>query len=95
MNKLLENKIDNLISAKQDARSITKDAKHLDYPVTDIVVKLSSLADEHGLTNEMEELLDSVRESSNKLQSAFFQCEEVFTEAIRDTETTLEELEAV
>ena len=33
----------------EQARSITKEAKYLTYPITDIVVKLSSLADEHGL----------------------------------------------
>ena len=34
----------------------TKEAKYLTYPITEIVVKLSSLADEHGLEKEMDML---------------------------------------
>ena len=62
----------------EQARSITKEAKYLCYPVTDITVKLSSLADEHGLEKEMEDALDEVRKAQNKLESAIFSCEGVF-----------------
>lgn len=62
----------------EQARSITKEAKYLCYPVTDITVKLSSLADEHGLEKEMEYALDEVRVAQNKLESAIFRCEDVF-----------------
>ena len=62
----------------EQARSITKEAKYLCYPVTDITVKLSSLADEHGLVKEMEDALDEVRKAQNKLESAIFSCEGVF-----------------
>jgi hypothetical protein len=65
---------------KEQARSITKKAKYLCYPVTDITVKLSSLADEHGLEKEMDYALDEVREAQNKLESAIFRCEDVFYE---------------
>ena len=61
----------------EQARSITKEAKYLCYPVTDITVKLSSLADEHGLVKEMEDALDEVRKAQNKLESAIFSCEGV------------------
>ena len=64
----------------EQARSITKEAKYLCYPVTDITVKLSSLADEHGLEKEMEYALDEVREAQRKLESGFFRCEDVFYE---------------
>ena len=64
----------------EQARSITKEAKYLCYPVTDITVKLSSLADEHGLEKEMDYALDEVREAQRKLESAFFRCEDVFYE---------------
>ena len=67
-------------SAQHEARGITKDAKYLCYPITDIAVKLSSLADEHGLEKEMEYALDEVREAQRKLESAFFRCEDVFYE---------------
>ena len=65
---------------KEHARSITKEAKYLTYPITDIAVKLSSLADEHGLEKEMDYALDEVREAQRKLESAFFRCEDVFYE---------------
>ena len=66
------------VMIKEQARSITKEAKYLCYPVTDITVKLSSLADEHGLEKEMEYALDEVRVAQNKLESAIFRCEDVF-----------------
>ena len=62
----------------EQARSITKEAKYLSNPITDILVKLSSLADEHGLESEMEDALDEVREAQRKLESAFYRCEDVF-----------------
>ena len=68
------------VMIKEQARSITKEAKYLCYPVTDITVKLSSLADEHGLEKEMEYALDEVRVAQNKLESAIFRCEDVFYE---------------
>ena len=63
---------------KEQARSITKEAKYLCYPVTDITVKLSSLADEHGLESEMEDALDEVNQALRKLESAIFRCDDVF-----------------
>ena len=62
----------------EQARSITKEAKYLTYPITEIIVKLSSLADEHGLEKEMEFALDGVREAQRMLECAFFSCEDVF-----------------
>ena len=62
----------------EQARSITKEAKYLCYPVTDITVKLSSLADEHGLESEMEDAIGEVLEAQRKLESAIFSCEGVF-----------------
>jgi hypothetical protein len=66
------------VMIKEQARSITKEAKYLCYPITDITVKLSSLADEYGLEKEMEDALDEVREAQRKLESAFYRCEDVF-----------------
>ena len=64
----------------EQVRSITKKAKYLCYPITDITVELSSLADKHDLEKEMEYALDEVREAQRKLESAFFRCEDVFYE---------------
>ena len=49
-----ESIMDNLQIAVSQSRGITKDAKYLCYPIVDIKVKLSSLAEEHGLEDEME-----------------------------------------
>ena len=76
----------------EQARSITKKAKYLSNPITDISVKLSSLADEYGLEKEMEYALDEVREAQRKLESAFYRCEEVFADAIRELESELCEI---
>jgi len=81
--------IDNLKIALSTAIEITKEAKGLSYPVVDIQVKLSNLAEKHGLEEEMEYCLDHVNEQSNKLQSAFFECESVFEEAISELELSL------
>ena len=63
----------------EQARRITKRAKYLGYPVSDITVELSSLADEHGLESEMEDALDEVNRALRKLESAIFRCDDVFS----------------
>ena len=82
-------KIDNLKIALSTAIEINKEAKGLSYPIVDIQVKLTGLAEEHGLEDEMEYYLDQVNEQSNKLQSAFFECESVFEDAISELELSL------
>ena len=64
----------------EQVRSITKKAKYLCYPITDITVELSSLADEHGLESEIEDALDEVNQALRKLESAIFRCDDVFYE---------------
>ena len=56
----LENQIARIQDAESEARGITHNAKHLCYPISDISVKLSSLADECGLEEDMEESLKEV-----------------------------------
>ena len=82
-------KIDNLKIALSTAIEINKEAKGLSYPIVDIQVKLTGLAEEHGLEDEMEYYLDQVNEQSNKLQSAFFECESVSEDAISELELSL------
>jgi len=88
----LENQIARIQDAESEARGITHNAKHLCYPISDISVKLSSLARECGLEEEMEDYLDEVRQIQNKLESAFYRCEEVFADAIRELESELCEI---
>jgi len=78
--------IDNLKIALSTAIEITKEAKGLSYPIVDIQVKLSGLAEKHGLEEEMEYYLDQVNEASRELESRFYECESVFEEAISDLE---------
>ena len=85
----LENQIARIQDAESEARGITHDAKNLGYPISDIFVKLSSLARECGLEEEMEDYLDEVRQIQNKLESAFYGCEEVFSNRISSLECEL------
>ena len=87
-----ESIMDNLEIAVSQSQGITKDAKYLCYPITDIVVKLSSLAEEHGLEDEMEVYLEEVSKVSNDLESAFYSCEAVFKDKLRELEYEEEEL---
>ena len=98
MNENYENKLEELErveSAELVARGVTKEAKYLCYPITDITSRLRSLANECGLEVEedMEDYLDDVREAENKLESAFFRCEEVFADKVRDLENELQDIE--
>ena len=81
--------IDNLKIALSTAIDITKEAKGLSYPIVDIQVKLSGLAEKHGLEEEMEYYLDQVNEASRELESKFFECESVFKDAISELELSL------
>ena len=95
MNEQYENKLEELESvenAEIEARSITKEAKYLCYPISEIAGKLSSLADEHGI-EDIESYLDDVSEAERKLESAFYRCEEVFADRRRALEEELYELE--
>ena len=98
MNEQYENKIeemDRVESAELVARGITKGAKYLCYPIGDVSSQLRSLANECGLEVEedMEDYLDDVREAENKLESAFFRCEEVFSNRISSLECELLDME--
>jgi len=96
MNEQYENKIeemDRVESAELVARGITKGAKYLCYPITDITSQLSSLANECGLEEDMDYYLNAVREAENKLESAFFSCEEVFSNRISSLECELLDME--
>ena len=89
----LENQIARIQDAESEARGITHNAKHLCYPITDITVALSRLASECGLEEEMDYYLDDVREAENKLESAFYRCEEVFADRRTALENELQDIE--
>jgi len=96
MNEQYENKleeIERVESAELVARGITKGAKYLCYPITDITSQLSSLANECGLEEDMDYYLNDVREAENKLESAFYRCEEVFADRRTALENELQDIE--
>ena len=64
----------------EQARSITKKAKYLSYPITEIEVDLLTMAEEHGLESEMEDAIGEVLKAQRNLESAIFRCEDVFYE---------------
>ena len=83
--------LEDLDNALSQSKGITHDAKYLEYPVVELQGKLSDLAEDVGLEKEMEYYLDQITEALHKLQSACFQCDEIFEEAlIREEE--LEEM---
>ena len=86
-----EDRLLNLELAYTEAMSITKDAKHLSYPVVELQVKLSNLAEDNGVTYEMDCCLDVVSDLQRKLESAFFECDQVFLDAIEDERFRREE----
>ena len=57
--------------------------------------KLSSLAETLGLDNDMEYMLESVREAQHDLESAFYDCESVFEEHRSTLQLKLDEIENV
>ena len=98
MNEQYENKLEEMErveSAKYEARGVTKEAKYLCYPIGDISSRLRSLANECGLEVEedMEDYLDDVREAENKLESAFYRCEEAFSDRVSTLRYELQDIE--
>ena len=94
MSEQYENKLEELErveNAESEARGITKEAKYLCYPISEIAGRLSSLADEHGI-EDIESYLDDVSEAERKLESSFYRCEEVFADRRRELECELEEI---
>ena len=87
----LEDKKFDLESALGQAREITRDIKRTDIHV-EIVSKLGTLAEEHGLEIDSYDEQQVFR-AKNKLESAIYQLEEVFEDAIRDISNKIDELE--
>ena len=87
----LEDKKFKLESALSSAREITRDIKYVDTHV-DIVSRLGTLAEDHGL--ELDDYNErQVYAAKNKLESAIYELEEVFEDAIRDISNKIDELE--
>jgi len=87
----LEDKKSDLELALSSAREITKTIKYADMHV-EIVSKLGTLAEENGLELDSYDE-NAVFQAKNKLESAIYQLEEVFEDAIRDVSNKIDELE--
>ena len=96
MSEQHENKLEEIERVEYnrvESRVISGWAKSLCYPITDITSQLSRLARECELEEDMEDYLDEVRQIQNKLESAFFRCEEVFSNRISSLECELLDME--
>ena len=95
MSEQYENKLEELErvgNAEIEARGITKEAKYLCYPISEIAGKLSSHAHENGIEG-IDSYLDDVSEAERKLESAFYLCEQVFADRRRELEDELQDME--
>ena len=87
----LEDKKYDLESALDRAREITKTIKYVDTPI-EIMSKLGTLAEEHGLELDSYDE-NKVLEAKRELESAIYQLEEVFEDAIRGLSNKIDDIE--
>lgn len=85
-------KSDQLQMAYKEALEITKDIKYDSTP-SDIIVKITMLAEKVGLTDQIEMAADAVREAQNALESAVYGLDEVFKEAYQEAKWAEEDAE--
>ena len=96
MSEQYENKIEELErveNAQIGARGVTKEAKYLCYPIGDVSSQLRSLANKCGLEHDMEDYLDDVTQVQHKLESAFYRCEEAFSDRVSTLRYELQDIE--
>ena len=80
-----------LESALDSARDITRQIKYNDVP-SDIVSEIENLADELDITYHSFQIND-VWSAINNLESAIYNLEEIFEDALSDVRYKIEELE--
>ena len=84
----MEDRLWDLKSALESARAETKNIKYADMHM-DIINKVSNIAEENGI--ELNEYnVNQVYRAKNKLESAIYQLEEDFEEAIRDMQNEID-----
>ena len=87
----LEDKKFDLEMALERAREETKNIKYADMHM-EIINAVSNIAEDNGI--EIDEYnINQVYQAKNKLESAIYQLEEDFEEAIRDISNKIDELE--
>jgi hypothetical protein len=84
----MEDKLWDLKSALESARAETKNIKYADMHM-DIINKVSNIAEENGIKIE-EYNINQVYKAKNKLESAIYQLEEDFEDAIRDMQNAID-----
>ena len=89
----LESSLDKMETALGAAREATRQIKY-DNTATDIIVALSSIADEVGIDEkELDYYANDVRRANNKLESAIYGMEEVFEDRVRDLKNAVDDLQ--
>jgi hypothetical protein len=84
----LEDKLYDLQGALESARKETKNIKYADMHM-EIISSLSNIAEQHGL--ELDEYnVNQVYRAKNNLESAIYELEEVFQDAIRDIQNKID-----
>ena len=84
----MEDKLWDLKSALESARAETKNIKYADMHM-DIISKVSNIAEENGI--ELDEYnINQVYRAKNNLESAIYQLEEDFEEAIRELQNAID-----
>ena len=84
----LEDKLYDLQSALESARKETKNSKYADMHM-EIISSLSNIAEQHGL--ELDEYnVNQVYRAKNNLESAIYELEEVFEDAIRNIQNKID-----
>lgn len=84
----LEDKLYDLQSALESARKETKNIKYADMHM-EIISSLSNIAEQHGL--ELDEYnVNQVYRAKNNLESAIYELEEVFEDAIRNIQNKID-----
>lgn len=105
MNKEMKNAVANqLLDALQDKQidleSTIKEAYQITNSIqcitqtSDIIVKLSLMADKYGITEEEQDVyFDEIRDKQNELEQACFNAEEMFREKLTQIKEEIEQAE--
>lgn len=89
----LQNKEINLESTIKEAYQITNSIQYITQ-TSDIIVKLSLMADEYGITEEeQDEYFDEIRDKQNELEQACFNADEMFREKLSQIKEEIEQAE--
>ena len=88
----MEDQLFELQYAVTQARSITKQIKYANTHM-EVISEIGTLAEKFGLASELEYQEKAVFQAAHKLESACYELEEPFEDAIRDLQNKIDDLE--